>query len=365
MRRERQDRDRGPDQPGGLAQPGVLVPGEGRQRRATSCRSPGSTTRATGTAPKPHSAECVLHRLSAAAVALASAGAMRARAGHQEGNREVPADDRRLEPGRAVRAAGRGAVEEEAGAEERFARAMRPRPRRRRAEGRLCAPAALLQRRRPRDGPRDATAALHDRRCRAAAATRRPSACSATRTSPPRWNTCRRMSPAQSRGVQMAPGIAHPKEQRPIELGRKTVLLSRRRLGFLLRELPRRGGQAHPHAGAAGAHHAELRRGRWSRRGRPTASPTASSRRCNGASTTATGRCAMPEPNYASDLTVAIDAFLTVTGQGRALPRAGNEAMMRALCRAGVASCRGWPRARLCRADRRFRERDLDEVTRR
>ena len=51
--------------------------------------------------------------------------------GRQEGNREVPADDRRRQPGRAVRARGRGAVEEAAGAEQRLAGEMRPRPGRR------------------------------------------------------------------------------------------------------------------------------------------------------------------------------------------------------------------------------------------
>ena len=40
-------------------------------------------------------------------------------AGHQEGNRALPADDRRRQPGGAVRARGRGAVEEAAGPEAR------------------------------------------------------------------------------------------------------------------------------------------------------------------------------------------------------------------------------------------------------
>ena len=51
--------------------------------------------------------------------------------------------------------------------EEGLVREVRPRPGRRRGQGRVREAAALLRRRRPRDGPRDAPGPLHGQRCRA------------------------------------------------------------------------------------------------------------------------------------------------------------------------------------------------------
>ena len=118
----------------------------------------------------------------------------------------------------------------------------------------------------------------------------------------------------QSRGVKMAAGNAHPKEKEAFELG-SAVLPPRRRLGLLLRQLPRRGRQAHPHAGPAGAVEAASSRARSSPPGRPTACRTASSRPCSGASTIATGRCACPS-RFRLRRHRRADHFLTVTGKG-------------------------------------------------
>ncbi len=74
----------------------------------------------------------------------------------------IPAHGAGKRPGRALRTRRRGAVEEAAGSEKRFPGEMRPRPGSGRAQGRLRRPAALLRRRRPRHGPRDAAPALHD-----------------------------------------------------------------------------------------------------------------------------------------------------------------------------------------------------------
>ena len=150
---------------------------------------------------------------------------------------------------------------------------------------------------------------------------------------------------AQSRGAKMAPGTSHPKEKESYELGRQALLPPRRPLGLLLRELPWRGRQAHPHAGPAGALQARVR-------ARPVVATWPAYRVSNSQFKTMQWRIndcyrqmRMPEPNYASDATVALTTFLTVTAQGRALPRPGNQAMKVAGFPAARCACR-WRSAR-------------------
>src|SRR5678815_2964333 len=107
--------------------------------KATRSKSAGSTLTARPTRRKPRSRDARPGdpRLPAA---LPPCGA-----GHEEGNPALPADDRRRQPRRAVRARGRIPVEEAAGAEAGFAREVRSRPGSWSPERRLRAAAALLQ----------------------------------------------------------------------------------------------------------------------------------------------------------------------------------------------------------------------------
>ena len=129
----------------------------------------------------------------------------------------------------------------------------------------------------------------------------------------------------------MARRQSHPKEKAAYELGRQAVLLPRRAAGTS----PARAATARKASASAcrtcRCSASREARGRSWRPGRPTACRTASSRPCSGASTTASGRCACPEPKFASDATVALTTFLTVTGRRRALPRPGDQAMRSAL----------------------------------
>ena len=86
-----------------------------------------------------------------------------------------------------------------------------------------------------------------------------------------------------SRGVRMAPGASHPKEKEAFELGKKL---------FFHRAGPWDFSCASCHGEESKRCTCRRRRVRWSPPGRRTAFPTASSRPCSGASTTAIGRCA-------------------------------------------------------------------------
>ncbi len=105
-------------------------------------------------------------------------------------------------PAELWEAARRRSLEAEARPEERLARAMRPRPRPWRRQGRIRAAAALLRRRRPRDGPGDAARLVHGRRCRAIPRRtpgRGPSAARITSRTSRRWSRTSRPSRAASR----------------------------------------------------------------------------------------------------------------------------------------------------------------------
>ena len=75
----------------------------------------------------------------------------------------------------------------------------------------------------------------------------------------------------QSRGMKIAAAAEPPEGARRLRDRPRDLLLPRRRLRLLLRHLPRRGRQAHPHAAAAEPHQAGRRRSAATRAGRATA----------------------------------------------------------------------------------------------
>ena len=163
-----------------------------------------------------------------------------------------------------------------------------------RGQGRLRAAAALLRRRRSRDGPRDAA---------------RASAWSRSRASPP---TDAKRNPfgsadrkadmealvayvtSESRGVKMDVPMRHPKEREAYRARREDVLLPRRPARLRVRDLPRRGRQAHPAAGPAEPRPSPRARRRATRRGPRIACRRASCARSSGGSTTASASSASP-----------------------------------------------------------------------
>ena len=119
----------------------------------------------------------------------------------------------------------------------------------------------------------------------------------------------------QSRGVKMAPGVAHPKEQAAFELGRKTFFYRAGAWDF----------------SCASCHGEEGKRIRMQdlpllfkpEFARPVVATWPAYRVSNSQFKTMQWRLnncyqqmRYPEPNYASDLTVALTLFLTATGEG-------------------------------------------------
>ena len=119
----------------------------------------------------------------------------------------------------------------------------------------------------------------------------------------------------QSRGVKMAPGMGHPKEQAAFELGRKTFFYRAGAWDF----------------SCASCHGEEGKRIRMQdlpllfkpEYARPVVATWPAYRVSNSQFKTMQWRLnncyqqmRYPEPNYASDLTVALTLFLTATGEG-------------------------------------------------
>jgi len=119
----------------------------------------------------------------------------------------------------------------------------------------------------------------------------------------------------QSRGVKMAPGLAHPKEQAAFELGRKTFFYRAGAWDF----------------SCASCHGEEGKRIRMQELpllfkpefARPVVATWPAYRVSNSQFKTMQWRLnncyqqmRYPEPNYASDITVALTLFLTATGEG-------------------------------------------------
>ena len=167
--------------------------------------------------------------------------------------------------------------------EEGVARAVRPRARARRRQGRLRAAAALFRRRRSRDGPRDAARLVHGD---AAGLSREADAKKNPFGGPDQQvrhgGAASRTSRRESRGVKMNVALDHPKEREAYRARREDVLLPRRHARLRLRDLPRRGRQAHPAAGPAEPDARPRARRRPTRRGRRIACRRASCARSSG-----------------------------------------------------------------------------------
>ena len=97
---------------------------------------------------------------------------------------------------------------------------------------------------------------------------------------------------SESRGTKMNVPTAHPKEQEAYRLGREDVLLPRRFARFLVRDVPRRGRQAHPAAGPAQSHEDGRRAEGRTRPGPPIAYRRANCARSSGGCTTASASSA-------------------------------------------------------------------------
>ena len=218
-----------------------------------------------------------------------------ARAGQRRRrDREVPRRAAGRQSGRAVGGARRGPVEEAARPEERVARALRPRARPRRRQGRLRAAAALFRRRRSRAGPRDAprlvhghAAGLHRGRREEGSRSAAPTA-SADMEALVAYVTVRVARREDERVALASEGAGG------VRARREDVLLPRRPARLRLRDLPRRGRQADPAAGPAQPDDARKARRRRTRRGPRTACRRASCARSSGGSTTASASSASP-----------------------------------------------------------------------
>ena len=178
----------------------------------------------------------------------------RARIGGRR-DREIPRGARRTatRPSCGKRAA-RTLWKQKRGPEERVARAVRPRQGPGRGEGRLRRAAALLRRRRPRHGPRNAPRALHGHAA-GLDARRTPSAIpSAAGSERSDFEALVAYVTAESQGVTMNVTLDHPKEHEAYRDRREDLLLPRRPARLRLRHLPRRERQAHPAAGPAQPH---------------------------------------------------------------------------------------------------------------
>ena len=155
-------------------------------------------------------------------------------------------------------------------------------PRTRRGQGRLRAAAAVLRRRRPRDGPRDAARLVHGQRCRASPRPMRPSSRSATASRKSDIEALVAYVASESRGVKMNVSLADPKEQEAYDIGEKMFYLPRRHARFRVRDLPWRGRQADPPAGPAEPDRPPRARRRPTRPGPRTACRRASCARSSG-----------------------------------------------------------------------------------
>ena len=100
---------------------------------------------------------------------------------------------------------------------------------------------------------------------------------------PPRWSPSRPTSPAQSRGMKMAPGRRPSEGEGGLRARPGAVLPARRAWDFSCARCHGEEGKRIRHAGAAGALQARERAPAWWRPGRPTASRPAGSSRCSGA----------------------------------------------------------------------------------
>ena len=141
-------------------------------------------------------------------------------------------------------------------------------------------------------------------------------------------------------------------------LGEKMFYLPRRHARFRLRDLPRRGRQAHPPAGPAEPDDEARARRRRTRRGPPIACRRASCARSSGGSTTASASSAFPSSCYGSDASIALTTFLARNANGAAFDAPGDQALTEAIAMRHVESvARGSPRARAPRAASAARRR--------
>ena len=133
-------------------------------------------------------------------------------------------------------------------------------------------------------------------------------------------------SSGQSRGHKMAAGTSHPQEQESYALGKELFFYRAGRLGFLLRLLPRRGRQAHPHAGPAGAERGARRAegvhhlARLSRLQQPAEDDAVAHQRLLPAD-------ALPRADLRLGGDVALTHYMAALGQGRALRRSRYQAL--------------------------------------
>ena len=121
---------------------------------------------------------------------------------------------------------------------------------------------------------------------------------------------------AQSRGTKMAPGTAHPKEKQAYRAGPRAVLPSRRRRGIS----PARAATARKASASACR---SCRCCTSPQYARPVVATWPAYRVSNSQFKTMQWRIndcyrqmRMPEPTFASDATIALSTYLTVTGKG-------------------------------------------------
>ena len=222
-------------------------------------------------------------------------------------------------PAELWEARGEGLWKERARPEEGLAGEVRPRPRAWRGQGRVRAVAALLPRRRPGDGPRDAPRVVHGH---AAGLHARPM--------PRRIRSARHRPQVRHRGAGRLRHVRVARHQderrdarirrnrRRIRLGEKMFYFRGGLARLRVRDLSRRGRQAHPAAGPAQPDRARRARRRPTRRGPRIAYRRASCARSSGACNDCFRQQRFPELEFTSDASIALTMFLARNANGAA-----------------------------------------------